>query len=141
MSKRQDVNVLGSGVDIVEVQRIRGAVDRWGDTFLNKIFTARELNYAQEKKIPHQHLAARFAAKEAIAKAFGDGRAAYITWQNVEVANDTEGKPYVILRGKAEEERKERGIVEVLLSMSHTKEYAVANALLIGDGNGKKGPR
>ena len=87
--------ILGSGVDIVEIFRMRDAIKKWGDNFLSKIFTPREVKYANSRAFPHQHFAARFAAKEAVVKAFGEPRKFPIKWTDVEVLNDKEGKPLV----------------------------------------------
>ena len=115
------MKVIGTGVDITEVSRMRRAVERWGDVFLNRIFTAEELANAQTKGSLYQHLAGRFAAKEAIFKAMGDSD---LNWKDVQILNDREGRPYCrILNG--------RGVSKsVHISISHVKNYAVANAII-----------
>ena len=113
--------IIGTGVDITEVRRLRQAVEKWGDSFLSKIFTAVELKNAKSRASYYQHLAGRFAAKEAIFKALGD---THITWQDLQILNDAEGKPYCqILNSKAKKSR-------VVLSISHVKSYAVASAVV-----------
>ncbi len=111
--------ILGTGVDITEVSRLRKAVEKWGDDFLQRIFTENELANAKNRASLYQHLAGRFAAKEAVFKALGNKD---LTWQDVEILNDADGKPIcVILNGKAKKK-------EVLISISHVKSYAVASA-------------
>jgi len=120
--------IAGTGIDIIEVERVKGAIDRWGDNFLKKVFTDKEIDYARNRRFPFEHFAARFAAKEAVLKAFGDNR--WVDWTNIETFNTESGKPSVKLHGYLERLRKERGIDEVEVSISHTKNYALANVLL-----------
>lgn len=113
--------VYGTGVDITEVGRLRRAVEKWGESFLNRIFTAEELRAARTRAMLYQHLAGRFAAKEAVFKALGNK---LLSFKDVEIMNDADGKPVCrICNGKA-------GKVNVLVSISHVKNYAVANALV-----------
>ncbi len=113
--------IIGTGVDITEVRRLRQAIDKWGDTFLERIFTAEELKNAKTRGSLYQHLAGRFAVKEAVFKALGDKG---LNWKDVQVLNDEEGRPHCdILNNKA------RGF-EVHISISHVKNYAVANAII-----------
>jgi len=125
------MQVIGTGVDIVEISRIKQAAKKWSDKFLKRIFTARELAYANGKSIPYQHLAARFAAKEAVLKAIGDSAIHRIEWVNVEVLNDEYGKPVVNLSGAAKKIKQEKNISEIIISMSHTRAYAMANAIIL----------
>lgn len=123
--------IEGFGVDIVEVKRIKAAMKKFGARFLNKIYTKRELAYCRKKGAPEQHLAARFAAKEAVYKAFGgDGRNP-IAWTDVEIINDRNGRPIVILKGTAKKLMRKRRISEAVVSLSHTKSYAVGNCILL----------
>ena len=113
--------IIGTGVDITEVKRLRGAVEKWGKEFLNRVFTQEELENAKTRGSLYQHLAGRFAAKEAVFKALGDMR---LNWKDVRILNDVEGKPYCeILNGRAEK-------LSVHISISHVKNYAVANAII-----------
>jgi len=113
--------ILGTGVDITEVRRLRQAVEKWGDAFVKKIFTEEELRNAKKKTSFYQHLAGRFAAKEAVFKALGD---AELTWKDVEILNDRDGRPLCkILNGRAKK-------VEVHISISHVKTYATAFAVI-----------
>ncbi|MBI4335429.1 MAG: holo-ACP synthase, partial [Candidatus Omnitrophica bacterium] len=90
--------IIGTGVDIVEIARIRQAANKWKDKFLNRVFTESELKYANSKKFAYQHLAARFAAKEAVLKAFGDSSINSMEWKEIEIVNNKDGKPFVNLR-------------------------------------------
>lgn len=123
--------IAGFGVDIIEVKRIRSSIRKWGRAFLDKIYTKRELDYCKSKGAPEQHLAARFAAKEAVYKAFGGDGKTPIAWTDVEILNEKNGKPKVILRGNAKKLKQSRGITNVEVSLSHTKNYAVGNCILL----------
>ena len=126
--------IAGTGVDIVEISRIKQAAKKWSDKFLRRIFTDKELKYAHGKSVPYQHLAARFAAKEAVLKAIGDSTIHRIEWTNVEILNDEYGKPVVNLSGNAKKIKQEKNISDIIISMSHTRTYAVANAIMIKNG-------
>ena len=119
------------GIDIVEIKRLSRVSKRWGGSFLNKVYTKRELAYANSKRFPYQHLAARFAAKEAIFKALGEVETDFVGWKNVEILNDAYGKPVVHWHGDAERVRKKRKLKDVVVSLSHTENYAVASAMLL----------
>jgi holo-[acyl-carrier protein] synthase len=120
------VNSLG--IDIVEVKRIKNLMEKWGDRFLHRVFTPQEIAYCKSKKTPEQSLAARFAVKEAILKAIGTGLSQGISWTSMEIANDKTGSPSVKL-GKSIKDK--IGDKKILISMSHTKEYAIAQAILV----------
>jgi phosphopantetheine--protein transferase-like protein len=121
--------IIGTGIDIIEVLRIKKALDMWGEKFLNRVFTKRELSYANKKKFSHENLAARFACKEAVLKAFGDTRVG-IRLKNIEILNDSKGKPEVILHKEAKKFADKNNLDNIIVSMSHTNNYAVSNALL-----------
>lgn len=123
--------IEGIGVDVVEIDRIHEVVSKWGDRFLNKVFTEAELNYADSKLNPFPHIAARFAVKEAVAKALATGWSGGFQWKDVEVQNDVSGKPSVILRGKMKELLKES---RILISISHSDTIVVAFAVIEADG-------
>ena len=113
--------LIGTGVDITEVRRIRQAVEKWGEDFLKRIFTNAEIENAKTKTSFYQHLAGRFAAKEAIFKALGDNQ---LSWQDIQIHNDEAGKPVcVFLNGRGKD-------INVVISISHVKTYAVANAVV-----------
>ncbi len=123
--------VLGTGVDIVETGRIAESMDKFGDRFLNRCFWPDEVAYCQRMKHPTLHLAARFAAKEAISKAFGTGIGRALGWKDMEIAKHDSGEPFVILHGKGLELARQRHVGAVLVSLSHCDEYAVAQAVLV----------
>ncbi|MFA5143852.1 MAG: holo-ACP synthase [Candidatus Omnitrophota bacterium] len=125
--------IFGSGVDIVEVYRMKDAIDKWGDSFLKKIFTCREIKYSNSKRFSCQHFAARFAAKEAIVKAFGEPRKFPIKWTEIEVMNDGEGKPTIRFYKDALKLKNKKRIGNVMLSISHSRNYAIANVILLKD--------
>lgn len=113
--------IVGNGVDIIEVDRIKLAIKRWGDNFLKHVFTDEEIEYAYKRRFPYQHFAARFAAKEAVLKAFGDN--AHISWKDIKIMNDKNGKPVCIYKDKKFHK-------EILISIAHTENYAVASAII-----------
>ena len=119
------------GIDIVEIKRLVRVSKRWGKDFLEKVYTKRELAYARGRRFPYQHLAARFAAKEALFKALGEVEKDFVGWKNIEIVNDPYGKPVVHWHGRAARVRKKKGIEGAVVSLSHTENYAVASALLV----------
>ncbi|NQU95454.1 MAG: holo-ACP synthase [Candidatus Omnitrophica bacterium] len=123
--------IVGTGIDIVEIGRFRKAKKKWGKNFLNKIFTENEIAYSKKRRFQEQHLAARFAAKEAVLKAFGDKISSVHNWQDIEILNDRTGKPYIRFHKSAKKLKKKEKIDDVILSMSHCKGHAVANAILL----------
>lgn len=124
--------IFGSGVDLVEVKRIEQILVRWGGKFLQKVFTPEEIRDVQGRKYPALHLAARFAAKEAVSKALsGVWPPGRINWQDVEIRNEPDGRPRVFLRGKIQDKLKENSL-SLLLSISHTRSNALASVLLVG---------
>lgn len=124
------MNVLGIGIDIVETARIRGIIERHGAHFLERVFTAEERRYCGGMKDPSPFYAARFAAKEAVAKAFGTGIGAEISWLDIEVQRASTGKPSILLRGSGAELSCRMGVSEVLITLSHSEHYAIAQAML-----------
>ncbi|MFZ0828605.1 MAG: holo-ACP synthase [Verrucomicrobiia bacterium] len=122
--------ILGTGIDIIEVARIQASHEKFGERFLNRILLADEIAYCLSHKIPGPFLAARFAAKEAISKAFGTGIGAQLGWQDMEIRRKESGEPYVVLHGKGNELFQSRGAKQLLVSLSHTATYAAATAVL-----------
>jgi holo-[acyl-carrier protein] synthase len=122
--------ILGIGIDIIEVDRIAKSYERFGDRFLNRILLPGEIQYCLSHKVPGPFLAARFAAKEAVSKAFGTGIGAQLSWQDMEICRKESGEPYVVLHGGGEKLLKERGARMVLISLSHTQAHAAAVAVL-----------
>src|SRR5262245_52518209 len=122
--------ILGVGIDIIEVARIGASYEKFGERFLNRILLPDEIKYCLTHKIPAPFLAARFAAKEAISKAFGTGIGKHLGWHDLEVRRKESGEPFTILHGNAIQLLKERGGRIVHLSLSHTGHYAAAMAIL-----------
>jgi holo-[acyl-carrier protein] synthase len=114
--------MLTNGVDILEISRIRKIVERWGQRFLDRVFTDTELRIC--KKIP-ERLASRFAGKEAVMKALGTGTRG-ISWREIEIASELSGKPVVNLYGKAREKAESLGLSELAISLSDSREYSIA---------------
>ncbi len=123
--------VLGIGVDIVETARIEASIGRFGERFLKRVFTQGERDYCSSMPMPARHYGARFAAKEAVSKAFGTGIGSWIGWRDIEVKRKETGEPYVLLHGPAADLAGARGVLEALISLSHSDHYSVANAILI----------
>ncbi len=124
--------ILGTGVDLCEVPRIEASIARYGNRFLERIFTTREIAYANRKANRFERFAARFAAKEAGMKALGTGWTGGITWRDFEVVNLPSGRPTLIFHGRAAEIAGKLGVRHVALSITHTKEQALAMVVLEG---------
>lgn len=125
--------IVGTGVDIAEVKRIQAAVNRFGERFLKRVFTPAELRYCMAKPNAAERLAARFAAKEAGMKAIGTGLRLGVTWQDVEVLRMPGQRPVLQFHGKAAEFAARLGCKRTHLSLSHTKEQAIAHVILEGE--------
>ena len=126
------MSVLGIGVDLVECARIQHSIDRFGDRFLHRVFTECEIEYSMSMKFPARHLAARFAGKEAVAKAFGTGIGKAMGWRNIDIRKKPSGEPYLVFDGPAKELAKQRGVTSALITLSHTEHDAVALVVLEG---------
>ena len=126
------MSVIGTGVDLVECDRIQRSIDRFGDRFLHRVFTDGEIEYSRSMKFPARHLAARFAAKEAVSKAFGTGIGKSMGWRNIDIQKRKSGEPFLVFSGPAEAFAAERGVISALITLSHTENYAVACAVLEG---------
>jgi holo-[acyl-carrier protein] synthase len=122
--------ILGTGIDIIEVARIASSYEKFGERFVNRILLPDEIAYCLSHKKPAPFLAARFAAKEAISKAFGTGIGAALGWQDMEIRRKETGEPFVILHGKGGKLFETRGAKQLHVSLSHTQNYAVATAVL-----------
>lgn len=119
------------GVDIVEIERIKRSLENGGEAFRNRVFTRAEINYCEGRKAArYQSYAARFAAKEAVAKAFGTGISEGIKWKDIEILNDDRGRPYVVLSSRAQEAYDRLNAEGISLSLSHCEHYAVAYAVI-----------
>ncbi|HET9181758.1 MAG TPA: holo-ACP synthase [Candidatus Angelobacter sp.] len=122
--------IVGTGVDIAEVTRIKAAVERFGERFLARVFTSEEVRYCTSKANSAERLAARFAAKEAGMKAIGTGLRHGVTWHDLEVVRQPGHRPELRLTGKAAEFAARLGGKRVYLSLSHTAEQAIAFVIL-----------
>ncbi len=127
--------ILGTGIDIVNIGRIENMMARWGDLFLGRVFTEREILRCRQRTRPSECFAIRFAAKEAFLKAIGRGLRNGIRWTDIEVENDLLGKPLFSFYRKANEVLKTQRIKKALLTLSHERFYAVAHVLLEGNGD------
>jgi holo-[acyl-carrier protein] synthase len=122
--------VLGVGTDLIEIARIAQSIDRFGDRFLHRVYTAREIAYCRRKKNSAESLAARFAAKEAAAKALGTGISRGIAWLDLEVVRQPSGKPTLQLSGRAAQRAKQLGVATISLSLTHSKDIALAFVIM-----------
>jgi holo-[acyl-carrier protein] synthase len=122
--------ILGTGIDIIEVARVKASHERFGERFLRRILRADEIAYCLAHKFPAPHIAVRFAAKEAISKAFGTGIGSALGWLDMEIARRESGEPFVVLHDGGQKLLLARGAGRVHVSLSHTQEYAAAVAIL-----------
>jgi holo-[acyl-carrier protein] synthase len=120
-------------VDLAEVERIRGAVERYGERFVQRVYTPGEIAYVDRKANRYERFAARFAAKEAGMKALGTGWRLGVTWHDFEVVNQPGGRPTLALHGKAEEYAARLGVRKISLSLTHTATQAMALVILEAD--------
>ncbi|HJW98736.1 MAG TPA: holo-ACP synthase [Terriglobales bacterium] len=122
--------IVGTGVDICEVGRVRDAIERFGERFLKRVFTEAERNYCDSKRNRNERYAARFAAKEAAMKAIGTGLRRGVSWQDFEVGREPGGRPTILIKGKGAEFAAKLGMKRAALSITHTKEQAMAQVIL-----------
>lgn len=122
--------IIGSGIDLVEVGRIHDSVERFGARFLQRVFTSAEQAYCLRKRRSDESLAARFAAKEAGAKALGTGISHGVNWLEIEVTREPGGRPALRFHGRAAEIAAALGVTRIALSLTHTNELAMASVLL-----------
>lgn len=120
--------IYGVGIDLVKIDRMKEVVEKWGQRFLERVFTAGEISYCYEKKNPYLSLSVRFAAKEALIKAIGSAGPVSLT--DIEVINVDTGKPFLKINGRLEVFLKEKSIRKAHLSLSHEHEYGVACVVL-----------
>jgi holo-[acyl-carrier protein] synthase len=124
---REDRVIVGTGIDLCDIARIRRAVDSaHGERLIERVFTAREIAYARKKASPYERFAARFAAKEAGMKALGTGWRNGVTWHDLEVTNLPSGRPTLTLHGRAAEIAEKLRVRNIALSITHTAEQAMA---------------
>lgn len=124
------MSVIGIGVDLVECTRIQHSLDRFGEKFLRRVFTEGEIKYSMSMKFPARHLAARFAAKEAVSKAFGTGIGKAMGWRNIDIRKKKSGEPFLVFSGPAQELAAKRGVASALITISHTDHHAMACVVL-----------
>jgi holo-[acyl-carrier protein] synthase len=124
--------IFGTGIDIVNIERIERLMERWGDHFLSRVYTEREISRCQRRSRSSECLAIRFAAKEAFLKAIGSGLRNGIQWTDIEVENDPMGKPLLCFHRKAKEVLQTCRIERAYLTLSHDRPFAVAHVLLEG---------
>ena len=122
--------IVGIGVDIVDIRRVRGVLERQGDRFVRRVFTAAEQDYCRAHRDPSPHFAARFAAKEALFKALGTGWARGVTWRDAEVQRQESGAPRLMITGCARKLADQQGACRTHVSLSHSEETAIAVVIL-----------
>lgn len=126
--------IVGTGIDLAEVDRIRQSIERYGERFLKRVYTPGEIAYVERKANKFERYAARFAAKEAGMKAIGTGWRRGVTWQDFEVANLPSGRPTLRLTGVAAEVAERMGVKRISLSLTHTTQNGMAFVILEDDG-------
>ena len=124
--------IIGMGVDIAEVERIRAAIDRHGETFLRRLFTQRERSYCEQFRNKYERYAGRFAAKEAAMKALGTGWRRGVRWVDLEVVREASGRPTLALTGEAAKIAERLGVKHIALSITHTASQALAQVIFEG---------
>jgi holo-[acyl-carrier protein] synthase len=122
--------LIGTGVDLIEVQRIAHSIERFGERFLRRVYTDHEIAYCNRKRASAESFAARFAAKEAGAKALGTGISRGVTWNEFQVANNPAGRPILELSGRAGLLARELGVRTISLSLTHTNSLAMATVVM-----------
>jgi len=126
--------IVGTGIDLVETARIAENLDRYGDRFIRRLYTPGEIAYCEKFKNRAERFAARFAVKEAAFKALGTGWRDGVRWLDVEVVNQANGKPELLLHGRAGELARSLGVTVKTVSISHADHYAVAQVLFESNG-------
>jgi len=129
-----DSMIIGSGIDLAEIGRIQQSMDRYGARFLDRVYTAAEQAYCRRKRNAAESFAARFAAKEAGAKALGTGISFGVSWREIEVVRQPGGRPVLKFHGRAAEIAARLGVIHSALSLTHTAELAMASVVLEDGG-------
>ena len=124
--------LIGTGVDLIEVERIAHSIERYGERFLRRVYTDLEIAYCNRKRVSAESFAARFAAKEAGAKALGTGISRGVTWNEFQVSRNPGGRPVLELRGRAAQLATELGVRAISLSLTHTGNLAMASVVMEG---------
>ena len=123
--------IFGIGIDVVEVRRIESSIGEFGEKFITRIFTDEERAYCESQKRPAIHYAARFAAKEALAKALGTGIGEDFSWRDIEIKRRDSGEPEVVLVGDGKRFAEKHAISQIKVSLTHANHYAAANAIVL----------
>jgi holo-[acyl-carrier protein] synthase len=124
--------LIGTGVDLIEIERIANSIERYGERFLRRVYTDREIAYCNRKRASAESFAARFAAKEAGAKALGTGISRGVTWSEFQIEREPSGRPILELRGRAAQLADELGVKRISLSLTHTGSLAMATVMMEG---------
>ena len=124
--------IVGIGIDLVKNKRIEKAIERWEERFLKRIFTPQEQDYAKSYASQHLHFSGRFAVKEALLKALGTGLSSGIRWVEMEILNNSRGKPEINVTGRVQALLKEQNVDAVHVSISHEEEYSIGQVILTG---------
>jgi holo-[acyl-carrier protein] synthase len=127
------MQIIAQGLDLIDIERIEAIWQEHPDRFLDRILTPAEREYCERKKFPLPHIAGRFAAKEAILKVMGTGWRGQIAWTDIEILNDEAGQPHVTLSGYTGELAAKMGITRMLISITHTSQFAAASATGVGE--------
>jgi holo-[acyl-carrier protein] synthase len=125
--------IVGVGLDLVKINRIRAIAERWPSKFLDRLYTQAERRYCLARPSPYASLAGRFAAKEAVLKALGTGWSDGISWHDIQVLNDRTGRPRATVSGRVKTLMRRAGVTGIHVSLSHDTDYAVAEAVLTKD--------
>jgi len=132
------MGIIAHGIDLVDCPRIEQMIERHGERFVKRVFTAAEQTYAEANKNEVEKLAGRFAAKEAVLKLMGTGWRGKIAWTDIEVTNNAAGQPEVTLSGEVKRIAEELGIGHISISITHTANFAIASAVALADSNEHK---
>ena len=127
------MNVVGIGLDLVKIDRVRALAERWQERFLNRVFTEAERQHCLRKASPYASLAGRFAVKEALLKALGTGWISGIRWVDIQVLNDSSGRPVATVDSQVQALLQKTGVTGIHISLSHDSEYAIAETILTSD--------
>ncbi len=136
------MTIVGIGLDLVKIDRIRAIAERWQARFLDRLYTEAERRYCQARPAPYASFAGRFAAKEAMLKALGTGWSDGISWHDMQVLNDRTGRPRATVSGRVHALMQRAGVTDIHVSLSHDTDYAIAQAVLIKTArHGARGSR
>ena len=130
------MNIVSHGIDMVDCERLSESIEKHGERFLNRVFTKTELAYCRDRKRELEHLAGRFAAKEAVLKVLGTGWTNGIAWDEIEILNEPSGRPTVHLHGKCRELADAMHLANILISISHIETHAIASAIGVAESSG-----